>query len=86
MGEVIKGLIFLACAYGIYRRYLFAWWAGFVVLLLGQTYSVVDLLTREDLGNARMPGILFGVGSLFIATLFGRWWYAQRVHFWRRKR
>jgi len=71
----------LACAYGIYRRYLFAWWAGFVVLLLGQAYSVVDLLTREDLGNARMPGILLGVGSLFVATLFGRWWYAQRVHF-----
>ena len=86
LGAVVNGLMFWACAYGIYRRYLFAWWAGFVVLLLGQAYSLVDLLTRDVLGNTRMPGILFGVVSLFIATLFGRWWYAQRVHFWRRKR
>ena len=50
------------------------------MLLLGQAYSVVDLFTREDLGNARMPGILLGMGSLFVATLFGRWWYAQCVH------
>jgi len=85
VAAAVNGLMFWACAYGIYRRYLFAWWAGFVVLLLGQAYSVVDLLTRDDLGNTRMPGILFGVGSLFIATLFGRWWYAQRVHFQRRK-
>jgi len=85
LGAVVNGLMLLACAYGIYRRYLFAWWAGFAVLLLGQAYSVVDLLTREDLGNARMLGILLGVGSLFVATLFGRWWYAQRVHFQRWK-
>jgi len=81
MGAVVNGVMLLACAYGIYRRYLFAWWAGFVVLLLGQAYSVVDLLTCEDLCNARMPGILLGVGLLLVATLFGRWWYAQRVHF-----
>jgi len=85
VAAVVNGVMLLACAYGIYRRYLFAWWAGFVVLLLGQAYSLVDLLTREDLGNTRMPGILFGVGSLFVATLFGRWWYAQRVNFQRWK-
>ena len=83
VAAVVNGVMLLACAYGIYRRYLFAWWAGFAVLLLGQAYSLVDLLTREDLGNAHMPGMLFGVGSLIVASLFGRWWYAQRVHFQR---
>ena len=78
---VVNGVMLLACAYGIYRRYLFAWWAGFVVLLLGQSYSLVDLLTRGDLGNARVPGMLFGVGSAIVATFWGRWWYAQRGHF-----
>jgi len=52
-----------------------------LVLLLGQAYSVVDLLTRDDLGNAYMPGILFGVVSVIVVGLWGRWWYAQRVHF-----
>jgi len=85
VAAAVNGLMFWACAYGIYRRYLFAWWAGLVVLLLGQAYSVVDLLTREDLGNTRMPGILFGVVSIIVFGLLGRWWYAQRVHFQRWK-
>lgn len=80
---VVNGVMLLACAYGIYRRSLFAWWTGFVVLLLGQAYSWVDFLIREDLGNAHMPAMLFGVGSVIVASLWGRWWYAQRVHFQR---
>ena len=48
------------------------------MLLLGQAYSLVDLLTREDLGNAHMPGMLFGMVSVIVASLWGRWWYAQR--------
>jgi len=83
VASAVNGAMFLACAYGIYRRYLFAWWAGFVVLLLGQTYSVVDLLTRQDLGNTHMLGMLFGLVSLIVASLCGRWWCAQRVHFQR---
>lgn len=43
VGTILNGVMFFACAYGIYRRYLFAWWAGFAVLLLGQAYFVVDL-------------------------------------------
>ncbi|MBD8881979.1 hypothetical protein IHE49_15955 [Rhodanobacter sp. 7MK24] len=81
IAATVQGALLLACAYGIYRRYLFAWWSGFAVLLLGQTYSLVELLTREDLGNARMPSLLFGLVSIVIASIWGRWWYAQRVHF-----
>jgi len=83
IAAAVDGALLLACAYGIYHRYLFAWWAGFTVLLLSQTYSLVDLLAREDLGNAHMPGVLFGLGSLVVASIWGRWWYAQRVHFHR---
>jgi hypothetical protein len=84
-GAVVNGLMLLACAYGIYRRYLFAWWAGFVVLLLGQAYSVVDLFTRGDLGNARIPGTIFGVMSVIVVGFWGCWWHVQRVHFRRWK-
>jgi hypothetical protein len=81
VAATINGLLLLTCAYGIYRRYLFAWCAGFVVLLLGQFYSLVDLMTREDLGNVHMPTMFFGIGSIIVASIWGRWWYAQRVHF-----
>ncbi len=77
----VNGVMLLACAYGIYRRHLFAWWAGFAVLLLGQACSLVDFFTREDMGNARVAGMLFGVASVIVASLWGRWWYVQRVHF-----
>jgi hypothetical protein len=77
----VSGVLLLACAYGIHRRNLFAWWTGFAVLLLGQAYSLVDLLTREDLGNARVPSLLFGLMSIVVAGIWGRWWYARRVHF-----
>jgi hypothetical protein len=83
VAAVVNGVLLLACAYGIYRRFLFAWWAGFVVLLLGQIYSMIDLLTRHDLGNARLPSMFFGLISIVIAIIWGRWWYAQRVHFLR---
>ncbi len=85
VGIVVNGVMLLACAYGIYRRYLFAWWAGFVVLLLGQAYSVVDLFTRGDLGNARIPGTIFGVMSVIVVGFWGCWWHVQRVHFRRWK-
>lgn len=81
VAAAVNGVLLLACACGIYRRHLFAWWAGFVVLLLGQAYSLVDLLTRNDLGNARLPAVFFGLMSIVIAIIWGRWWYAQRVHF-----
>jgi hypothetical protein len=81
VGIVVNGLMLLACAYGIYRRYLFAWWAGFVVLLLGQVYFVVDLFIRGDLSKTPIPATPFAVASLIVATIWGCWWYAQRVHF-----
>lgn len=83
IAAAVSGALLLVCAYGIYHRHLLAWWGGFTVLLLGQSYSLVDLLTREDLGNARVPGLLFGLGSLVVASIWGRWWYVQRVHFHR---
>lgn len=52
-----------------------------MVLLLGQAYSVADALIRNDLGDTRMTGMLFGLASIIVVGFWGRWWYAQRVHF-----
>lgn len=71
----------LLVAHGIYRRMLFAWRAGFVLLAASMAYSVIDPFVRTDLGNARVPALAFGGLSMLIGVVWGRWWHAQRHHF-----
>lgn len=75
------GVVMLGLAYGIYRRNLFAWKLCFGLLAGSWLYSLFDLVTRTDLGNARIPAIAFCSASLVIVLIWGWWWYAQRVHF-----
>ena len=78
---ILNGALLLACAYGIYRRYLLAWWAGFVVLLVGQFSSCVNFLSSHAQGDARDLAIFLYLGSIIIVIIWGRWWYLQRVRF-----
>lgn len=71
----------LLVAHGIYRRMLFAWRAGFVLLAASMAYSLIDPLVRTDLGDARVPALAFGGFSVLIGVVWGRWWHAQRHHF-----
>lgn len=71
----------LLVAYGIYRRMLFAWRAGFVLLAASMAYSVIDPFVRTDLGDARVPALAFGGFSVVIGVFWARWWHAQRDHF-----
>lgn len=71
----------LGVTYGIYRRMLFAWWLGFVLLAGNMLYSIVSQLVRTNLGDARVPALVFGGFSVVIGVFWGRWWYAQRNHF-----
>jgi hypothetical protein len=80
-GAAAYGLVMLGLAFGIYRRSLLAWRLCFGLLGGSWLYSLFDLLTRADLGNARIPAIAFFVVSIVIVLIWGRWWYAQRAHF-----
>lgn len=71
----------LGIALGIYRRTLFAWWSGFVLLAASMVYSIISPLVRTDLGDARVPALVFGGISVVIGVFWGRWWHAQRHHF-----
>ena len=75
------GVVMLGLAYGIYRRSLFAWKLCFGLLGGSWLYSLFDLVTRTDLGNARIPAIAFCAASIVIVLIWGWWWYAQRIHF-----
>lgn len=77
----VYGALMLALSLGIYRRRMFAWRMGFVVLIGGGILQTLGLLTSNDLGNARVPAIVFSVFAAVILIIWGRWWYAQRVHF-----
>lgn len=78
---VACSIAMLGVAYGIYRRMLFAWWLGFVLLAGNMLYSIVSPLVRTNLGDARVPALVFGGFSVVIGVFWGRWWYAQRNHF-----
>lgn len=79
--SIIYGAITLALAFGVYRQRMFAWRMGFLVLFGGAAIQMLGLLARDDLGNARVPSLIFCIFSLVIILALGRWWYAQRVHF-----
>lgn len=77
----VYGLVLLTMAYGVYRRHLLAWRAGFVVLVAAWAISMFGTSAMED---ARMPApvvAFFGVASAVVMLVWGRWWYTQRVHF-----
>jgi hypothetical protein len=71
----------LGFAYGIYRRRMLAWRLVFVVI--GGAWLSQLVVFFVD-GTPRMPTfvlVLAGVFSALIMVVWGRWWYAQRVHF-----
>lgn len=73
------GLLILS--YGIFRRLRVAWIGGFFVLAASWIYSVSLVFTRADFPKIPMLQVIFIAGSLIVAVVWGRWWYAQQVHF-----
>lgn len=71
----------LGLAYGIYRRRMLAWRLVFVII--GGAW-VSQLVVFFVGGTQPVPTLvlaLFGAVSVLIMIVWGRWWYAQRVHF-----
>lgn len=84
---VLFGGLMLAWAYGIYRRYRVAWWVGFgFIAYCG--LDVIEAVARPQ-SAIQMPVtppqpvmIAFTIMALLVLGIWGRWWYAQRVHFY----
>ena len=75
------GMALLGLAYGIYRRRMLAWRLVFVIL--GGTWVLQLVMFFVD-GVPPMPAfvlVLAGAFSALVMIVWGRWWYAQRVHF-----
>lgn len=77
----LYGIAMLALACGIYRRSLFAWQMGFVVLVGSWACSALMILQQDTMEGQHWAEWLF-CGISFLVMLYWAWWWkAQRVHF-----
>lgn len=83
---ILLGIVMLACAYGIYRRYLLAWRSGFGLLAFAGLYQTAMLIMPQS-SDPKVPTlpqavmIAFTIGTWLVVAVWARWWYGQRVHF-----
>ena len=77
-----EGALLLAIAVGIFMRSRIAWMAGFLMIASAWAYSVASLFLMNDkMGPPLFIKIVFVGFGLLVTAYWGRWWYAQRVHF-----
>jgi hypothetical protein len=77
-----EGALLLAIAVGIFMRSRIAWMAGFLMIASAWAYSVASLFLMNDkMGPPLAIKIAFAGFGLLVTAYWGRWWYAQRVHF-----
>ena len=77
-----EGALLLAIAVGIFMRSRIAWMAGFLMIASAWAYSVASLFLMNDrMGPPLAMKIVFAGFGLLVTAYWGRWWYAQRVHF-----
>jgi hypothetical protein len=79
--SVIYGAVMLPLAFGVYRKRMFAWRMVFLALFGGVAIQTLDVLSRNDRGNAHIPAMIFCVVALVITIVWACWWHAQRAHF-----
>jgi hypothetical protein len=78
----VQGALLLALAVGVFMRLRIAWIAGFLVIASGWVYTVASMfLMDERTGPPSVMKIVFAAFGLLVTVYWGRWWYAQRVHF-----
>lgn len=75
------GTVMLILAFGIYRRRLLAWRAGFGLLAGGWVYSALAIYNTQTEHVGAVGATIFCVVSLVVTIIWIRWWYAQRIHF-----
>jgi hypothetical protein len=76
------GTILPILSYGVYRRRLIAWRAGFALLAGSWLSFIGNLLSPQSPQINLSVAIIFSILSLAVAFVWIRWWHAQRVHFY----
>jgi hypothetical protein len=77
----VYAILVITLSTGIWRRRLWAWWCGFLLLGLSVCWSLFAMSAPADIGPPVGIKVIFAIFSCVIAGIWGRWWYAQRKHF-----
>jgi hypothetical protein len=77
----VYAILAVALSIAIWRRRLWAWWCGFLLLGLSVCWSLFAMSARVDVGPPVGIKVIFSILSCVVAGIWGCWWYAQRKHF-----
>ena len=75
-------IAFLSLSAGVWLRRPWAWWGGFLVLGLSVASSVFFMQENAQVMPPLFIRVVFGIFALIVVAVWGRWWYAQRKHFY----
>jgi hypothetical protein len=82
----IGGIFALAWAYGIFRQYRVAWWAGLMVLGYAW-FNLINALVHQRtntgtvLSWSQPVAVIYMTMAPLVLVIWSWWWYAQRIHF-----
>jgi hypothetical protein len=77
----VYAILVITLSTGIWRRRLWAWRCGFLLLGLSVCWSLFAMSARADVGPPVGIKVIFAIFSCVVVGIWGRWWYAQRKHF-----
>ena len=69
-------------AAGVWSRRAWAWWGGFLLLGTSTITSLLAMPVGTQSGLPPFMRVVFGVFAVIVVGVWGRWWYAQRKHFY----
>ena len=69
-------------AAGVWSRRPWAWWGGFLLLGISTITSLLAMPVGTPIGPPPFMRVVFGVFAVIVVGVWGRWWYAQRKHFY----
>jgi hypothetical protein len=77
----VYAVLVTSLSIGIWRRRPWAWWGGFLLLGLSVCWPLFAMPAHAELGLPTGIKVVFAVFSCLVVAIWGRWWYAQRMHF-----
>ena len=79
---IVYAVSALVLAAGVWGRRWWAWWGGFLLLGTSTITSLLAMPVGTPSGLPAFMRVVFGVFAVIVVAVWGRWWYAQRKHFY----
>jgi hypothetical protein len=80
--NLIYAVAAFALAAGVWSRGRWAWWGGFLLLGISTITSLLMMPVGTATGLPPFIRVVFGFFAIVVVGVWGRWWYAQRKHFY----